>query len=206
KSKTTQPKASTQEAASDRQESADDGTPFVSRSVSPDSISAAYDIQSDDFSSETSNDVDDYPPSSVDPDSSECNSNINHIPVPKVSPEKQTIEDDDDDVVIVKAVGLQPPEQTMAIKPLAVTSTSNQPFPMMVGSSSPSFPRPISTLLKYIPSTTVSSLRGFLTSSTQSSNMRTNQFSQQINMSPTGQSVSPFVSIQQNQVSPSRNP
>ena len=119
-----------------------------SRSVSPQSVSAAYDIQSDDFSSETSNDTEDFVPragggkkeeqqerrveSKVPTDVTclpEVNGNVfgkkvSTLPLPSVcsnnkySDNTRNIhddgEDEDDDVVLVKAVGLQPPEPQMA--------------------------------------------------------------------------------------------
>ncbi|GFO08007.1 histone-lysine N-methyltransferase [Plakobranchus ocellatus] len=145
----------------------DVGAQSGSRSVSPDSVSAAYDIQSDDFSSETSNDTEDFVPRTVTvsenrKNAEECSSVLEKLKAPladsaKMSTDLSVVQslgkniigkkisvlpvtaatnstrlevtdgknteaqhdddddDDEDDVVLVKAVGLQPPEPSIAL-------------------------------------------------------------------------------------------
>nr|KAI8747326.1 histone-lysine N-methyltransferase 2A isoform X1 [Biomphalaria glabrata] len=171
-------------------ESVDSGD--VSRSVSPDSISAAYDIQSDDFSSETSNDADDYPITRQS--NNEC---TNNALISNKEHTEKVVEEEDDDVVIIKAVGLQAPEPSVALRP-PQNIASNLLSGISNSFSSASTPKDMSPVLRYIPPQQQQPM-------SIQTNVHQTRFTQpSLSVSPVGQGISPYISLQQNQVSPPR--
>ncbi|KAH9509220.1 hypothetical protein Btru_046482 [Bulinus truncatus] len=166
----------------------------ASRSSSPDSLSAAYDIQSDDFSSETSNDADDYPASYQEPDSGGA---VISLTKNEPTPPPPDQNDDDDDVVIIKAVGLQPPEPGLSQRtPETRSSVASALLSGMASSfsSAVSGPKNMSPVLRYLspPSQPQMSVQPHFSQPT-------------LNLSPAGQAVNQYMSVQQNQMSPPKN-